>query len=150
MTSWTIRRATLHDWDNTATLLMRAELPLAGAEEHLPDFFVAERETALIGSVGLERYSDVALLRSVAVAPTERGQGLGQELVRHALTEAASRGVRQVVLLTITASAFFPRFGFQPISRTEVPLVAQASVEFREACPASATAMSLMLVGVEN
>lgn len=145
MTSWTIRRATAHDWPHLAHVLTAADLPLAGVEEHLSDFFVAFRDEVFIGSAGLERYGDTALLRSVAVAPTERGQGLAQALVRQTLAEAASWSVRQVVLLTTTASDFFPRFGFQPISRTEVPLAAQASVEFQEACPVSATVMSLVL-----
>ena len=43
-----------------------------------PDFFLAFREDLLVGTSGLERYGDTALLRSVAVASTERGQGLGQ------------------------------------------------------------------------
>ena len=145
MTSWTMRRATRHDWPEIAALLAAADLPLAGVDEHLPDFFLAFRGDLLVGTSGLERYGDTALLRSVAVASTERGQGLGQALVRQALAHAASLGLRQVVLLTTTAAAFFPRFGFQPINRAEVPLAAQASVEFQEACPASAAALSLVL-----
>ena len=47
--------------------------------------------------------------------------------------------------LTTTAANFFLRFGFQPISRAEFPLTAQASVEFQEVCTATATGMSLML-----
>lgn len=150
MTFWAIRRATAHDWPKIAALLAMADLPLAGAEAHLSDFFLAWRDDVLIGTAGLERYGDTALLRSVAVAPTERGQGLGQALVRQALEQVAALGVRQVVLLTMTASDFFPRFGFQPISRAEVPLKAQASVEFQEACPASAIVMSLVLEGEER
>ena len=145
MTSWTMRRATRHDWPKIAALLATADLPLAGADEHLPDFFLAFREDLLVGTAGLERYGDTALLRSVAVASTERGQGLGQALVRQALAHAASLGLRQVVLLTTTAADFFPRFGFEPINRAEVPLAVQASVEFQEACPASAAVLSLVL-----
>lgn len=145
MTSWTMRRATRHDWPKIAALLATADLPLAGADEHLSDFFLAFREDLLVGTSGLERYGDTALLRSVAVASTERGQGLGQALVRQALVHAASLGLRQVVLLTTTAADFFPRFGFQPINRAEVPLAAQASVEFQEVCPASAAVLSLVL-----
>jgi amino-acid N-acetyltransferase len=145
MTSWTMRRATRHDWPKIAALLATADLPLAGADEHLPDFFLAFREDLLVGTAGLERYGDTAFLRSVAVASTERGQGLGQALVRQALAHAASLGLRQVVLLTTTAADFFPRFGFQPINRAEVPLAAQASLEFQEVCPASAAVLSLVL-----
>jgi amino-acid N-acetyltransferase len=149
MSSWIMRRATPHDWLKMAALLATADLPLAGAQAHLSDFFLAYRDAVLIGSAGLERYGDTALLRSIAVISTERGHGLGKALVQQALAYAASLGVRQVVLLTTTAADFFLRFGFQPISRAEVPLAAQASVEFQEACPASATVMSLEL-GVER
>ena len=145
MSSWIIHRATPHDWPKLATLLATADLPLAGAQANLSVFFLAFRDDVLIGSAGLERYGDTALLRSVAVAAPERGHGLGQALVQRMLAYAASLGVRQVVLLMTTATYFFLRFGFQPISRTEFPMTAQASVEFQEACPASATVMSLVL-----
>jgi amino-acid N-acetyltransferase len=119
---------------------------LAGAEAHLSDFFLAFRDDVLIGSAGLERYGDTALLRSVAVTASERGHGHGQALVQQVLAYAASLGVCQVALLTTTAADFFVRFGFQPISRAEFPRAAQMSVEFQEACPASAIGMSLTLV----
>ncbi len=147
MSSWTMRRATPPDWPKLAALLTTADLPLDGAEAHLPDFFLAFRGDALIGSAGLERYGDTSLLRSVAVEVLERGHGLGQALVQQMIAYAASLEVRQVVLLTTTAADFFVRFGFQPISRGEFPRAAQVSVEFQEACPASATGMSLLLEG---
>src|SRR5436309_14007042 len=150
MSSWIMRHATPHDWPKITALLAMADLPVVGAEAHLSDFFLAFRDDVLIGSAGLERYGDTALLRSVAVASSERGHHLGQALVQQLLAYAVSLGVRQVVLLTTTASDFFLRFGFQPISRAGVPSVAQASVEFQEACPASATAMSLVLEGEQR
>jgi amino-acid N-acetyltransferase len=119
---------------------------LAGAEAHLSDFFLAFRDDVLIGSAGLECYGDTALLRSVAVTALERGHSLGQALVQQVLAYAASLGVCQVVLLTTTAADFFLRFGFRPISRDQFPRAAQMSVEFQEACPASAIGMSLALV----
>src|SRR5215471_6910688 len=99
MSSWIMRRATPHDWQSLADLLATADLPLAGVEAHLSDFFLAFRDDLLIGSAGLERYGDTALLRSVAVAVHERGHGLGQALVQQMLAYAASLGVCQVVLL---------------------------------------------------
>ena len=145
MSSWIIRRATPHDWPKIAALLANVDLPLAGAENLLCDFFLAFRDDVLLGTAGLERYGDIALLRSVAVASTERGHSLGKALVQRVLAYAASLEVRQVVLLTTTAANFFLRFGFQPISRTEFPLTAQVSVEFQEACSDTAIGMSLLL-----
>jgi amino-acid N-acetyltransferase len=150
MGSWNIRHATPHDWPSLATLLATADLPLAGAEAHLSDFFLAIRDDVLIGSAGLEWYGDTALLRSVAVTALERGHGLGQELVQQVLAYAASLGVCQVVRLPTTAADFFLRFGFRPISRAKFPKAARMSVEFQEACPASAIGMSLALVVVQR
>jgi len=67
MSSSIMRRATPHDWPKMTALLATADLPLAGAEAHLSDFFLAFRDDVLIGSAGLERYGDSALLRSVVI-----------------------------------------------------------------------------------
>ncbi|MFZ5815694.1 MAG: arsenic resistance N-acetyltransferase ArsN2 [Bacillota bacterium] len=142
---WTFRRATTDDWTAVASLLTGAELPLDGAKEHLTGFLLAFRGEQLAGTAALERYGSTALLRSVAVAASERGTGLGQEIVRRLLDGAHQEGVSRVVLLTTTAEHFFPRFGFRPVSREEVPAEAKASVEFQGACPASSTVMMLDL-----
>lgn len=138
--SITCRPATPADWPAIAALLTQAELPLAGADEHLADFTLAiSDDGALAGLAGMEIYGDVALLRSVAVA--ERGQGLGQALVREVIAAAQARGIRQIALLTTTAAGFFPRFGFRPVERSDMPEALHASREFQGACPASAVAM---------
>jgi GNAT superfamily N-acetyltransferase len=46
----------------------------------------------VIGSVAIELYGEEALLRSLAVAPAVRGQGLGQRLVDAGLALGAERG----------------------------------------------------------
>ncbi len=100
---------------------------------------VAESPTgALIGVAGLERYAGAALLRSVAVAAP--GQGVGGALVERLLADGDAAG-QDVYLLTTTAERYFPRFGFAPVPRAEVPAALHASVEFCSACPASATVM---------
>jgi len=61
--------------------LSAAGLPLDGAAEHLADFIIAERDRTIVGCAAVERYGDAGLLRSVAVAESERGHGLGAALV---------------------------------------------------------------------
>lgn len=146
MTNWTFRIATSTDWGAIVALLSRAALPLEGAEDHLRDFLLAFKDEQLVGTAALERYDDTGLLRSVAVTEAEQGSGLGQELVRRLLDQARADGLANVALLTTTAAGFFPRFGFRPIHRDEMPLAAQHSLEFQEACPASATVMLLELL----
>ncbi len=96
---------------------------------------------------GLEVCCDHALLRSVAVRPEWRAHGLGQALVRRVVCRAEERGLRAFYLLTMTAEHYFPRFGFERVERGAVPAEIAATLEFRSACPASATAMAKPLAG---
>jgi amino-acid N-acetyltransferase len=122
-------------------VLHRSGLPQEGVAEHLATALIAYDGAAVVGCAALEVYGTHALLRSVAVDAPVRGQGLGQQLTQAALDLARTVGVCDVYLLTETASAFFPRWGFQPVERTAVPVAVQQSVEFTSACPASALVM---------
>ena len=144
------RRADRTDLPQVLDLLTQARLPLAGVEAHLNGFVLAFRDDGLIGCAGLERYGAAALLRSVAVAEGERNSGLGKQLVRRLLEQARAEGVESIILLTTTAAAFFQKLGFTTISRAEAPQAVQCSVEFQEACPASATVMRLDLAELQN
>jgi len=55
-----------------------------------------------------------AYVADVAVAPSHRGQGLGEALVRLLLDHPAVRGAELVRLATADAQPFYERFGFQP------------------------------------
>jgi N-acetylglutamate synthase-like GNAT family acetyltransferase len=148
MADWTMCAATRDDWPRIAALLADAALPLAGAEEHLERFILALRGDALLGCAALERYGRDGLLRSVAVAGPARGQGLGQALVQEMVGRARREGLQTITLLTTTAATFFPRFGFRAIARGAAPRAVQDSIEFREACPASAAVLLLHVAPV--
>ena len=136
-----IAAARLTDLPALHALLEYCELPTAGVDSHLDTMLVAWDGQHLVGSAGLECYGTVALLRSVAVAPHLRNKRLGERLVLAALDLACERGIEFVYLLTETARDFFPRFGFTPIPRDEVPAALHSSAEWTTACPASAQAM---------
>ena len=140
-----IEAATERDLPAVRALLERLHLPLAGVGEHLPTTLVAREGEQIIGTAALEMYSDGALLRSVGVEPRRQGSRLGRQLTDAALQLAASRGARTVFLLTTTAERFFPKFGFEQITREQVPASVRASVEFQSACPASAIVMRKQL-----
>jgi len=140
-----LRQANAEDWPQVAALLQAAQLPLAGAQAHLPHFVLAFQQEALVGCAGLEPYGESGLLRSVAVREALRGAGVGGRLVREVLQAARAGGMRRVLLLTETAANYFLRFGFQTIPRAQAPEAIKASVEFTTACPDSATVMILAL-----
>lgn len=136
-----IRVATPGDFAGVVRLLEASDLPTAGLDRCLPDFLVAEESGRVVGAIGLEVYGDCALLRSAVVDAGRRGTGVGVDLVESLLRRAATRGVREVYLLTTTAEHFFPRFGFTRIPRSDVAPAVRASEEFRGACPDTAIAM---------
>jgi amino-acid N-acetyltransferase len=137
--------ATPADATEVLALLERTRLPKDGLIDHLATTIVARRGNRVVGSAALELYPDGALLRSVAVDPDVQGMGVGHQLTDAATKRAAALGMPALYLLTTTAERFFPRFGFAPISREEVPATVKESVEFRSACPASAIVMRKVL-----
>ena len=139
----TLRQAGATDWPAVAALLQAHGLPLAGAREHLATFLLAVNQGEVVGCAGAELHGDVALLRSVAVAPGLQRQGIGQQLVAQMLQQAGRRSLRSVHLLTTTAAGWFERQGFRPGPVEQAPPALRASAEFQGACPASATFMSL-------
>jgi len=136
-----IERARPDDLPSVLRLLERHGLPLDGASDFGGTMVVARNAGQVVGAAALELYADGALLRSVVVDASVQGKGVGQQLTVAALALASKLGVSTVFLLTTTAADFFPRFGFERITREDVPASVRASVEFRSACPASAVVM---------
>ena len=136
-----LRPARTDDLPGIEQLLTKSGLPTTGVAAALGGFIVAESAGAIVGTAALEVCHDDALLRSVAVAPEWRSHGLGRALVTRVIADAEGQGLRALYLLTTTAEHYFPSFGFQPVTRAEVPGDVQATVEFREACCASAVVM---------
>ena len=125
-------------------LVLASGLPVDGLADQFPAaYVVARRAGEVIGAAGLEAYGDAGLLRSVAVAASARGSGLGIALTANRLVRARERGMSAVWLLTTTAADFFPRLGFRPCARAEAPEPLARSLEFASACPATAICLCL-------
>ena len=141
------RSARTEDWPAVRALLETCALPLAGAREELDGFELAvHADAGLVGCAALELYGGSGLLRSVAVAPECRGRMIASALVARLLDEARAEGLADITLFTTTAAEYFTRFGFHVIPREHAPEAVRASVEFREACPETATVMTRALV----
>ena len=146
MKQFFIRRAKKDDLEAVSALLESSKLPLDGVAEAFDNFILAEGNGIhVVGVAGLEVYGRVALLRSVAVASSWQGYGVGRALTGEILSRARARNIDNVFLLTTTAENFFPSFGFKRIERAEVPEELEQSPELRGACPASAAVMKLSL-----
>jgi amino-acid N-acetyltransferase len=126
-------------------MLAASELPVEGVDEHWKTFVIARDGGRVAGCAGSEAYRNAALIRSVAVDPDYRSQGVGRRMVRQLLDRLASRGIREFYLLTTTAEEYFRKRGFKTIDRDEVPPQLLASQEFQGACPSSAVVMRLVM-----
>ncbi len=146
----TIEPARPEDAAAVLRLLETNGLPTDGLDDHWHTTLVARDANRIVGSAALELYPDGALLRSVAVEPSMHGRGLGHELVTAALRMAEEHRIGAIFLLTTTAETFFPRFGFTRITRAEVPVHVQQSVEFTSACPSSAIVMRRILPAFQH
>ena len=123
-------------------LLRSASLPTSDlTAEHCEHFFFSGPADDPAGMVGLELYGNVALLRSLVVAPDRRGTGEGSALLEHAERHAHANGVRALYLLTTTAERFFARHGYRHAPRDSAPGAIRATREFSGLCPATSAFM---------
>jgi amino-acid N-acetyltransferase len=127
-------------------MLIAGGLPASDlTERHLAHFFVCRADDSIVGTVGIEPAADVALLRSLAVAPAYRANGLGAALVQLAEAHAATLGATDVYLLTTSAERFFAMRGYRSIPRDSAPQGVRATTEFATICPATAICMTKRL-----
>lgn len=141
--STVIRRAEAADLRDVEGLLRECDLPTGGVDAMIGHCFIAtDAHGGLVGVAGVDPLDDgLGLLRSVAVAPRARGEGLAGRLYEHVLDEARDLGLNTLYLLTTTAETYFAARGFVTIDRERVPGAVSACDEFTTLCPDSATIM---------
>jgi amino-acid N-acetyltransferase len=127
--------------EEVITLLIAQNLPVTDLPPTLDNFLVVLQNDEVIGVAGLEVYGNYGLLRSLAVHPDFRGQGIADQLLQDILALALSKDITTLYLLTETAPLYFERKGFTSIKRAEVPDGIQQSSEFSHVCPQSAIVM---------
>jgi predicted N-acetyltransferase YhbS/nitroimidazol reductase NimA-like FMN-containing flavoprotein (pyridoxamine 5'-phosphate oxidase superfamily) len=79
-----------------------------------------------------------AYVADVAVAPSHRGRGLGEALVRLLLDHPAVRGAGLVRLATADAQPFYERFGFEPEEQIQFPFPVTRLLLRRPSLPVAA------------
>ena len=98
---------------------------LSSLYDHLRDFKVAVNsagaESRLLGVCSLHIcWENLAEIRSLAVAESFQGRGVGSTLVRSCLAEAQDFGISRVFTLTYQPE-FFQKLAFRPIDKNELP-----------------------------
>ena len=95
--------------------------PLSELYESIRDFFVIREGERVVACAALHvSWSDLAEIRSVAVAEDTQKKGLGDQLVAACLKEAAELGIDTVFCFTYRPD-FFKRHKFVDIDKQELP-----------------------------
>ena len=108
----------INDYASTGEMLPR---PLSELYEEIRDFFVIKDGEQVVACGALHvSWSDLAEIRSVAVAEDSKGKGLGDQLVAACLKEAAELGIKTIFCFTYQPD-FFKRHKFADIDKMELP-----------------------------
>jgi amino-acid N-acetyltransferase len=100
-------------------MLPRTEFEIS---ENIRDFTVARSGSQLLGCGALHFYTPVSgEIRSLAVAPEVKGQGIGLLLVEALEKEAIHNDLHIIFAFTYVAN-FFSKAGFQEVDRGLLPL----------------------------
>jgi amino-acid N-acetyltransferase len=95
--------------------------PLSELYEDVRDFFVIREGEQVVACAALHvSWSDLAEIRSVAVAEDSQRKGLGDQLVATCLKEAAELGIATIFCFTYQPE-FFRRQKFTDIDKMELP-----------------------------
>ncbi len=95
--------------------------PLSEIYENIRDYFVLRQDERVIACAALHvMWSDLAEIKSLAVAEASQKQGIGDQLVEACLKEAKELGMPTVFCLTYKP-AFFEKFGFSQLDKMQLP-----------------------------
>jgi amino-acid N-acetyltransferase len=95
--------------------------PLSEIYESIRDFFVIRDGESVVACATLHiAWSDLAEIRSVAVAGEYQKRGLGAKLVEACLKEAEELGIPTVFCFTYRPE-FFKHHDFKDVDKTELP-----------------------------
>jgi len=95
--------------------------PLVEIYENLRDFYVWEYKDLIIGVCALHIcWEDLAEIRSLVVSEEYQKKGIGTNLVEACLKEAKELEIPKVFVLT-RVPTFFQKFGFEEVSKQELP-----------------------------
>jgi amino-acid N-acetyltransferase len=108
----------INDFADRGEMLAR---PLSEIYENIRDYFVIRQGERVIACAALHVcWSDLAEIRSVAVAEESQKQGIGAQLIKTCLKEAKELGIATVFCFTYQPG-FFEKFGLSQVDKMELP-----------------------------
>ncbi len=118
-------RALVDTYTGDRRLLAKAMVNLY---EDVQEFFVAVDGAEVVGCGALHvLWEDLAEVRTLAVAPTAQGQGVGSALLHRLIENARELGVHRLFCLTFETE-FFGRHGFVPVDEVALDVDVRAEL----------------------
>ena len=127
------------------SLLVENHLPVSDLDEY-KTLFACLNHGEVVGTGGLELFSECGLLRSISVRKDSQNKGAGKFIVGELEKIAGQKGINCLYLLTTTAKDFFMKEGYETIDRNQVHVEIKKTTEFSSVCPSTATVMRKSLL----
>lgn len=109
------------------------------------ELFLVYEDSFFVGIIGLEKFDEIGLLRSLVVLEDYRNKGYGRKICNSLIEYAKGQGINELYLLTTKARKFFEKIGFKMVKRKDVPIRIKNTNEFSNLCPESAICMEMEL-----
>ncbi len=136
----------IKDISEVELLLRGCSLPNSDLQENYQvQLFGVYHNAQLIACVGVELYDNSALLRSLAVIPEYRKEGIGKKLSEYAEKYCKQNSVNKIYLLTETADTYFEKLGYSIQKRDTAPGSIKGTAQFSGLCPESSRFMKKQL-----
>jgi amino-acid N-acetyltransferase len=95
--------------------------PLWDIYSHIREFTVWVQDDELVGVCALHViWEELAELRSLCVAESHKGRGIGRQLAEWVLSEGKDLGIRRVFVLTYIPE-YFEKLGFREVEKSALP-----------------------------
>lgn len=145
MDNLSLKKADNNDLAQIRDILKRNYLVFRDIKNKSVELFLAYENSNFVGIIGLERFGEIGLLRSLVVIQDYRNKGYGRKICSCLIEHAKAEGIKELYLLTQTARKFFEKIGFKMIKRKDAPLKIKNTDEFSSLCPESAICMQMDL-----
>ncbi len=121
MIRYTLRKGISSDQQPICDFLEQHQMVTEGVLAPQSHYWIAEAaDSSMIGVVGIELGTRVALLRSAAVRESLRKQGIGEALVKAALAACREFGCRDVYCFSTHAETYWQQMGFAAVGVPEL------------------------------
>jgi amino-acid N-acetyltransferase len=138
----------LHDIAEVELLLSGSSLPASDLKSNDNiQLFGTYQNNKLMACIGVEIYSDSALVRSLIVDQKFRNKGVGKKFLGFFQTYCIQNNVNVVFFLTETSEKYLEKLGFKKCNRKNAPLSIKGTTQFSALCPSSSSFMKKILNG---